>query len=70
MTDKRRTHAVSSKATIKIEPEVHAYLTLLAEKHGLTLSGAIYKLISEHEPGVIELHNEIEALKQKRMSEK
>lgn len=70
MTDKRRTHGISNKATIKIEPEVHAYLSLLAEKYGLTLSGAIYKLISENEPEVIQLQEEIEALKQKRMSEK
>jgi macrodomain Ter protein organizer (MatP/YcbG family) len=68
--DKRRKFEVTTKATVKLDPEVHAWLSLLAEKYQTTLSGAIYKLISDHEPDIVRLQSEIDALKQRHLSEK
>lgn len=65
MKDLKRT----SKATVKLEPEVHAWLSLLAEKYNTTLSGAIHKLIADNEPEVIRLQNEIESLKHKHLND-
>jgi macrodomain Ter protein organizer (MatP/YcbG family) len=62
--------STKNTVTVKVDAKVHAYLSLLAEKYGMTLSATLYKLISEHEPDVIQLQEEIEALKQKRTSEK
>jgi macrodomain Ter protein organizer (MatP/YcbG family) len=67
--DRRRTHAVPTKATIKIDMEVHAWLSLLAEKYDTTLSGVIYKLVTEHEPEIVQLQSKIEALKQAHLNE-
>jgi macrodomain Ter protein organizer (MatP/YcbG family) len=68
--DKRKKLAVTTKATVKLDPDVHAWLVLLAEKHDTTLSGAIHMLIAEHEPDIIRLQTEIDALKQRHLSEK
>ncbi len=51
------------KATVKLEPEVHEWLVLISEKYNLTLSGAIAKLVESCEPGIIELHSKINAVK-------
>ena len=65
--DRRRTKSTTTKTTVKLDPEVHALLTLVAEKYKTTLSGAIHKLITEYKPEIVTLYNEIEALKKKHL---
>lgn len=67
--DRRRTQAKTTKTTVKLDPKAHAWLSLIAEKYETTLSGAIYKLISKYEPEIIELQDQIDALKEKHLNE-
>jgi hypothetical protein len=57
----------SSLKSLKIEPEVHAWLLLLSEKYNTTLSGAIRKLVAENEPEIIELQNRLEKIKREAL---
>ncbi|GEM_PF-1560885 len=65
----RKEKATLDKTTIRLDSNVHAWLSLLAEKYGITLSGTIAKLIEAHEPRIIELHDEIEAAKSRKFKE-
>lgn len=69
MQEKRTRRAPATKTTVKLDPKAHAWLSLIAEKYETTLSGAIYKLISKYEPEIIELQDQIDALKEKHLSE-
>ncbi|MDX1994558.1 MAG: hypothetical protein SF029_19405 [bacterium] len=61
---KRKRSASTLKATVKLEPEVHEWLVLVAEKYNVTLSGAIAQLVEACEPGIIDLHKKINAVKE------
>jgi hypothetical protein len=56
-----------SVKNVKLDPDVHAWLVLLSEKYQTTLSGVIRKFVTEQEPEIITLQDEIEKLKQKRL---
>lgn len=60
---------LDSKVTMKVDSDVHAWLSLLAEKDQVTLSDVIRKLILECKPEVVRLQTEIEALKHKHLRE-
>jgi macrodomain Ter protein organizer (MatP/YcbG family) len=63
MARKPRSTTSAMKTTIKLDSDVHAWLTLLSEKYGVTLSGVIAKFVEEHEPEIIEAHNQIKSIK-------
>lgn len=61
--------STSDRTMVRLDTNVHAWLSLLAEKYETSLSGAIAKLIEAHEPRIIELHDEIEAAKSRKFKE-
>ncbi len=60
---RQKRNPATTKTTVKLEPLVHEWLVLISEKYNVTLSGAIAKLVESCEPGIIELHSKINAVK-------
>jgi hypothetical protein len=67
MKRQNKSESLPPKVTVKLEPDVHAWLLLLSEKYNTTISGALHKLITEHEPEVVKVQSEIDALKKQRL---
>jgi hypothetical protein len=67
---KQAENSISSQPKmVRLDADVHAWLVLLSERYNTTLSGAIRKLVTEHEPIIIETQNQIDEIKRTRLGQ-
>lgn len=67
---KQAENSVSSQhKMVRLDADVHAWLVLLSERYNTTLSGAIRKMVVEHEPVIVETQNKLDEMKREMLGQ-